>query len=66
MADEKILIQIEVDNKAAVTQLEKQNKEIDELEKSQKKLRKEGKKNTVEYQKQAAQLTKVNAARKTR
>ena len=48
MADEKILIQIEVDNDKAVKALERQNKEIDDLEKSQKKLRDEGKKNTKE------------------
>jgi hypothetical protein len=64
MADEKILIEIEVDNKKAVSQLEKQNKEIDELEKNQKDLAKQGKKNTVEYQKQASQLSKLRTERK--
>ena len=64
MADEKILIQIEVDNDKAVKALERQNKEIDDLEKSQKKLRDEGKKNTKEYQLQAQQLTKLNSERK--
>jgi len=63
-ADEKILIQIDVNNKEAVKELEKQNAEIDELEKSQKKLRDEGKKNTVEYQKQAQELNKLRASRK--
>lgn len=64
MADEKILIQIDVDNDKAVAALEEQNKEIDKLEKSQKKLRDEGKKNTKEYQLQAQQLTKLNSTRK--
>lgn len=63
-ADEKILIKIDVDNDAAVKALEEQNKEIDELEKSQKKLRDEGKKNTKEYQLQAQQLTKIKNERK--
>jgi len=63
-ADEKILIQIEVDNDEAVKALDKQNAEIDELEKSQKKLRDEGKKNTKEYQLQAQQLNKLRASRK--
>ncbi|MCP4441992.1 MAG: hypothetical protein GY810_24040, partial [Aureispira sp.] len=56
MADEKILLEIEVDNDAAIVQLEKQNKEIEQLEKSQKDLAKQGKKNSKDYQQQAQQL----------
>jgi len=63
MADEKILLEIEVDNDAAIVQLEKQNKEIEQLEKSQKDLAKQGKKNSKEFQLQAKQLKEVRKER---
>ena len=63
MADEKILLEIEVDNDAAIVQLEKQNKEIEQLEKSQKDLAKQGKKNSKEFQLQAKQLKDVRKER---
>ena len=64
MADEKILIEIKVDNEAAVTQLEEQNKEIDKLEKSQKDLAKQGQKNSLIYQQQTQKLSKLRSERK--
>ena len=63
MADEKILLEIEVDNDAAIVQLEKQNKEIEQLEKNQKDLAKQGKKNSKEFQLQAQQLKAVRKER---
>ena len=63
MADEKVLIEIDVENAAALEALEKQNAEIDQLEKNNKDLAKEGKKNTAEYQKQAQQLKQLRKER---
>jgi len=63
-ADEKILVEIEVNNDEALKALEKQNAEIQELEQSQKFLAKQGLKNTKDYQQQAQQLTALRQQRK--
>ena len=62
-ADEKILIQIEVDNDEAVKALDEQNEEIEKLEQNQKSLAKQGKKNTLDYQQQAEKLKKLRSER---
>ena len=63
MADEKVLIEIEVDNQQALRDLDRQNLEIKELEESQKKLAASSGKNTAQYQKQATQLKKLRSER---
>lgn len=63
MADEKVLIEIEVNNDEAVRDLEKQNKKIEKLEKSLKDLAETQGKNTLEYQKEAQQLKRVKQRR---
>lgn len=64
MADEKVLIEIDVENADALKALEAQNAEIQELEDSQKSLRESGKKNTAQYQKQAQELSRLKSERK--
>ena len=63
-ADEKILVEIKVDNEQAIKALDKQNAEIQELEQSQKFLAKQGLKNTKDYQQQAQQLAKLRSERR--
>ena len=64
MADEKILIEIDVDNEQAKKDINEQNAEINKLQKSNKKLAEQGQKNSKRYQQNAAQIQKLNAARR--
>ena len=64
MADEKILIQIDVDNDKAVADINKQNAAIDRLQKENKELAAQGKKNSKQYQQNALEIQKLNSARK--
>jgi uncharacterized phage infection (PIP) family protein YhgE len=64
MADEKILIEIDVDNEQAIKDINEQNKSINMLQKEQKELAAQGQKNSQRYQKNAAEIQKLNSARK--
>ena len=64
MADEKILIEVEVDNDRAIKDINAQNAAIDRLQKENKELAAQGKKNSQQYQKNAVEIQKLNAARK--
>ena len=64
MADEKILIEVEVDNDQAIKDINAQNAAIDRLQKENKELAAQGKKNSQQYQQNAAQIQKLNAARR--
>ncbi len=63
MADEKILIEIEVDNDKALKDLDKQNREIEELEQNLKTLKDQEGKNSQEYQKTAQKLKQTRQER---
>ena len=63
MADEKVLIEIEVDNDQAVNDLETQNKELIQLEKNQKKLAVQRGKNSKQYQLNAQRIRQVRQER---
>ena len=64
MADEKVLIEIEVDNDQAVKDINEQNKAINMLTKENQKLAEQGQKNSKRYQQNAAQIQKLNSARR--
>ena len=64
MADEKILIEIEVDNDQAIKDINEQNAAIEKLQQENKELAAQGQKNSTQYQKNAAQIQKLNSARK--
>lgn len=64
MADEKVLIEIEVDNDKAIKDINKQNEAIERLQQENKELAAQGQKNSTQYQKNAAQIQKLNSARK--
>lgn len=64
MADEQILLKIEVDNEQAVKDINKQNEAIERLQQENKELAAQGKKNSTQYQKNAASIQKLNSARK--
>ena len=63
MADEKILIEIEVDNDQALKDLDEQNREIKELEQNLKTLKDQEGKNSQEYQKTAQKLKQTRQER---
>ncbi len=63
MADEKILIEIEVDNDKALKDLDEQNREIKELEQNLKTLKDQEGKNSQEYQKTAQKLKQTRQER---
>ena len=64
MADEKILIEIDVDNEQAIKDINEQNAAIEKLQNENKELAAQGKKNSKQYQQNAAQIQKLNSARK--
>ena len=64
MADEIILLKIEVDNDKAQKDIEEQTKLITQLKKANKDLSKEGKKDTEQYAKNQAEIQKLNSARR--
>ena len=64
MADEKILIEIDVDNEQAIKDINEQNAAIERLQNENKELAAQGKKNSQQYQQNAAQIQKLNSARR--
>jgi len=64
MADETILLKIEVDNDKAQKDIEEQTKLITQLKKANKDLSKEGKKDTEQYAKNQAEIQKLNSSRR--
>jgi hypothetical protein len=63
-ADEKVLIEIEVDNDQAVKDINKQNEAIERLQQENKELAAQGKKNSKQYQQNAASIQKLNSSRR--
>jgi hypothetical protein len=64
MATQTEILRIEVDNKQAIENINEQNKAINMLQKENKELAAQGQKNSLRYQQNAAQIQKLNAARK--
>ena len=64
MADEKILIEIDVDNEQAIKDINEQNQAIEKLQQENKELAAQGQKNSKQYQENAVQIQKLNSARK--
>ena len=58
------ILKIEVDNKQAIENINEQNKAINMLQKENKKLAEQGQKNSLRYQQNAAQIQKLNTARR--
>ena len=64
MADEKVLIEIEVDNAQAIKDINEQNEAIEKLQQENRELAAQGQKNSTQYQKNAAEIQKLNTARR--
>jgi hypothetical protein len=64
MATQTEILKIEVDNEQAIKNINEQNKAINMLQKENKELADQGQKNSLRYQQNAAQIQKLNAARK--
>ena len=64
MATTTEILKIEVDNKQAIENINKQNKAINMLQKENKELAEQGQKNSLRYQQNAAQIQKLNTARR--